>query len=97
MTKQELSAAMRRIADAVDRLESAGDIASRRVMLSEDQAVGAAQMLCLIRDLITVSSNEVFPKGDLLVLLEVLSRDQDIFPLGLGVQFWNMDVGEDES
>ena len=57
-------------------------------MLSPDQAVGAAAVLCFIRDLVTVSPREDYNRVDILVLLEMLSRDQELFPCGVGVLIW---------
>jgi hypothetical protein len=86
MTTRETAATMRRLADAIDKLPGELPIAGG---LDEDCAVGAGAMLCYIRDLLTNSPREhPWSTGELLVLLETISRDPDIFPAGVGNLMW---------
>ena len=64
---------------------------SRKPMLSADSAVGGAAVLCYVRDLLTNTPRDQFNRDELLVLLERISADQDIFPLGVGVMMWDVD------
>lgn len=45
-------------------------------------------MLCFLRDLFT-GDKQQYTTAEILVLLETLSRDPDIFPNGEGVAMWN--------
>lgn len=103
MTLQETSASLRKLADAFDRIRRekgetnieilAGTTLSKP-MFSEEDAVAAAGFLCYLRDCFTGSPKEVWSQGELLVLLEMISRDGEIFPLGAGQLMWQMDVGD---
>ena len=63
--------------------------------LEPESALGAAAFLCFLRDLITSSPLESYSKPSLLVLLETLSRDVEVFPHGIGVAMWGLEEGED--
>jgi hypothetical protein len=65
-------------------------------MLDGDAAVGAAMMLCYLRDLITVSPRLDYGQSDLLVILEAVSRDHELFPTGVGQVLWACEL-EDET
>lgn len=89
MTTKDAAATMRRLADAIEKLPD-GKLPIKGG-IDEDCAVGAGAMLCFIRDLITTSTRESYSQAELLVLLEVISRDPDVFPAGLGVIMWDAD------
>jgi hypothetical protein len=52
-------------------------------MLDGDFAVGAALFWSYQRSLITGAGKEIFTRDELLVILETLSRDAEIFPPGV--------------
>ena len=92
MTFTESAAAMRRVADAIDRA-----VAMQRIdpvtgkptpVFDGDAAVGAASMLCYLRDCFTTSPRDQWDRPTLLVLLETASRDGDLFPSGMGSIMW---------
>lgn len=56
--------------------------------MNPEAAAGAAAMLTYLRDLIMASSKRRYQQEELLVLLETISRDEDIFPDGTGVEMW---------
>ncbi len=65
-------------------------------IVGEQQALGAASLLCLIRDLFTGTPKESFSRGELLVLLETLSHDEQLFPHGIGTAMWAVEDEEVE-
>lgn len=91
MTTIETAATMRRLAAAIEKLPGGHLPISGGI--DEDCAVGAGAMLCYIRDLITTSTRDSYSLPELLVLLETISRDPDIFPAGVGTMMW---AAEDE-
>lgn len=96
MTFTETAAAMRKLADGIDKVVSQRgdtDTGHPKPMLEGEASVGAAVMLTYIRDLVTTSNREDWSHGVVLVLLETLSRDAEFFPCGVGQLIWN---AEDE-
>jgi hypothetical protein len=96
----ELSDVVRRLSRAVDSVAwkwRKEDPESRFPMpiLQEEAAVGAAAFLCYFRDLITVSNKETFRREDILVILEMLSSDDELFPMGIGRLMWEAYPDED--
>ena len=51
---------------------------------------GAALLITYLRDLFQASPRENYNKVDILVLLETISRDTDLFPTGIGVEIWSL-------
>lgn len=100
MTFREAASAMRRLADGIDKIvDSHGrDVGTGTPtpMLEGDHAVGGAAILCYIRDLVTTSGRETYDRPTLLVILEAISRDAQIFPCGVGTVIWNAE-DDDES
>jgi hypothetical protein len=99
MTLTETAAALRRLADSFDKVAknnpgAANPFGHKTPTLDEEQATGAALLLCYIRDLLTNSPRENFPREDLLVLLETISRDGELFPNGAGQLVWQLDDEE---
>lgn len=86
MTPSQIAGALRRIAE---KLDTHGLSPPWSMGIDADSAVGAAGMLCYIRDLFTVSSKDHFSRGEILVILETISRDPEIFPCGLGNIAWS--------
>lgn len=91
MTAIETAAALRRVADAVQQAGSPSLAKFPTAMLQGEAAVGAAGYLCYLRDLITASPIQFWSQVELLVLLETMSRDREVFPLGIGVVMWDME------
>jgi len=103
MTLTESAAAMRRLADGIDKIALKFHPSTQApfgngtmAMLDEDQATGAAALLCFIRDLVTTAPRDTYSREDLLVLLETISRDAEIFPLGTGQLIWQLEDEEEE-
>jgi hypothetical protein len=99
MTFTDTAAAMRRLADCIDRIvKQQGkdvDTGQPKPMLEDAAAAGAATILCYIRDLITNSSRE-FDRPSVLVLLERISCDSEIFPCGVAKIMWQAEEDEEE-
>lgn len=57
----------------------------------ESAAIGAASILCFLRDNFTTTPKETFSRDELLVLLESICGSTDFFPGGIGHQLWGMD------
>ena len=91
MTVHQTADSMRRIADALERAGAASIARFPDSMLEGEAAVGAAGFLCYLRDCITVSGHDTWTREALLVLLETMSRDADVFPCGVGQSMWNME------
>ena len=87
----EAVAGLRKVADALEKAGSPNIKGFPESMLSGEAAVGAAGLLCYLRDLITASGQESWSKPELLVLLEICSRDSEVFPNGTGVLMWDME------
>ena len=98
MTFTEAAAAMRRVADAIDHVvKSAGrdGTAGPNPEFDGEMAVGAAAMLCFIRDLVTAADCEM-GRPEFLVMLETISRDHQLFPNGMGHVMWNCEDDVDD-
>ncbi len=96
MTARETAAAFRKLADVFDRVAieaNAGKLTVNKAAcrLSEESALGAAGVLCYIRDLFTNAETEQVSRSEVLVILETISRDPEIFPHGTGQLFWQME------
>ncbi len=99
MTFQETASAMRRVADGIEKIakdfKHDPDNGKPKPMLEGEAGAGAAVMLCYLRDLITASSHEQWDRGTLLVLLETMSRDAEVFPCGVGELIWQAEDDAD--
>ena|SRR5579859_2092480 len=97
MNATETVDALRRLATVIERHAENKKLNFPRneAALDEAGAHGAAFMVCLLRDLIQASPVETWGKPRLLVMLETISCDPEIFPLGIGKLVWAMEV-EDE-
>ena len=56
--------------------------------------IGGAGLICYLRDLLTETPKESFTRGEILVLLESVSRDPDWFPSGVGIAMWQLEDSE---
>jgi len=97
MNIKQTAAAMHRVADALEQAGTGRLIDFPNTMLTGEAAVGAAAMLCYLRDCITSSPHDTWSRENLLVLLEITSRDGEIFPSGIGVQVWNYEDDDEQS
>ena len=89
MTATSAASAMRKVAQALERAGSFKLNEFPEAMLEGETAVGAAAFLCYLRDCLTSSPKEHWSQGELLVLLETLSRDAEMFPCGIAQTMWN--------
>lgn len=92
MTTQQMAAAMHRVADAFGKVPS-GNIWKKppETQLDGAIAVGAAGLLCYLRDLFTLGNKDQYSREEILVILEICSRDGDIFPCGVGHLMWQIE------
>ena len=94
MTYASVATTMREMADVLDSLPDSERNQETGMEVPEfkpERVVGAGAMLCYIRDLLTASPHENYNRVDILVLLEMISRDSDILPCGIGVMMWDED------
>jgi len=56
-----------------------------------DVQIGEAVVLCYLRDIITASNKDGWSKEEVLLLLLYLSKQEDLFPDGIGVKMWGME------
>lgn len=96
MTYYEAASAMRRLADVFDKVGKNAKTGAPKPMMSEEMATGAAIMLTYLRDLVTTGNRDVYPREDLLVLLETMSRDNEMFPCGVGRLIWDQVTEDDD-
>lgn len=83
------------MADALERAGTGKLVEFPKSMLEGEAAIGAASFLCFLRDCITSSPKDTWTRVDLLVLLEVTSRDKQIFPSGIGTLLYSMEHDEE--
>ncbi len=95
MTTRDAASAMRRIADVFDKMPSVKMKDQHQDQLQGDFALGAASMVCYLRDLFTLTDRHQFSQAEVLIMLEAISRDHELFPLGVGRLMWEME-DEDE-
>jgi hypothetical protein len=97
MTLHETADAMRRVADAIDKV-TFGEIdietGHPRPMLDGESAVGGAVMLTYLRDMITCVDRERVTQEWVLVLLETIGRDMELFPTGTASAIWQAEDDE---
>ena len=96
MTYYEAASAMRRLADVFDKVGKNAKTGVPKAMMSEEMATGAAIMLVYLRDLVTAGNRDVYPREDLLVLLETCSRDAEMLPCGVGTLIWDQMTEDDD-
>lgn len=97
MSTTEIARTLRRLANALEKV-GPGPTGFVEAVLDGEAAVGAASFLCYLRDCLTASDKDVWRREELLVLLETMSRDGELFPCGIGSLMWQMDAeGQPES
>ena len=63
----------------------------RLAPLPPDHAVGAAFMLCYLRDLLSPpGGRDEYTREAILKILKTISRDPEIFPDSIGTAYWLM-------
>ena len=72
---------LRRLADVVEQFEHIPKL--KQEAWPEEVQVGAAAMLIFLRDSFTISSKTSFTREDILVMLNLLQSDKDIFTVDL--------------
>jgi hypothetical protein len=87
MTANEIASTMRNLASAVEKVEGLSELWHSDA-LQPEAAIGAAGFLCYLRDCLTVSGKDVWTREELLVLLETMSRDPEVFPGGIAILMW---------
>lgn len=93
MTLKELASDYTRIGAKLSALESGNSsLPFPRGLMDADCAAGGAAILCFIRDAFTATPQEAWSRGEILVLLEILSHDSDLFPCGIGTMMWDCEV-----
>lgn len=92
MTLAQLAEDYVRIGRKLSELEAGkSDLPFPRGMMDAEEAPAAAAMVCYLRDLFTITPKESFTREEILVLLETVSSDPEIFPCGIGVKMWEME------
>jgi len=93
MTLYELAERFGDLRNAILRLPN-DTVPGQKPMLNGDHAVGAALLWTYLRDLFTTTPKDTFTRDEVLVLLETISRDGEMFPPGILEQVANCDGGE---
>ena len=83
MTTGELADQFESMASALRRMPTVTYSVERAPALDGEAAIGAAVLWAYARDLLTMTNRETFNRSELLVMLDVISRDPDIFPPGV--------------
>lgn len=81
MKGQEAAASLRKLANVLEKYNSVP--IPKKDALDEELQLGAAAMLMFIRDLFTVSGKDAFTRDEILVLLNMLQNDRDIFTIDI--------------
>ena len=77
-----LASRLRRVADVLERFDVL-PFPVNGEPLDEEVQPGAALMLMFIRDLFTGSTKEVYTRDEILVFLNLLQNDRELFSLDL--------------
>ena len=86
MKGAEMAAAMRRVAQVVEKFDQI-PLPKRDAFLDPDLQIGAAAIVMYLRDLFTVSSKEAFTRDEIMVILNMVQNDRDIFSADLVTLF----------
>jgi hypothetical protein len=81
MKGSEAAESLRKLAAVLERFDRIP--IPKRDVFDEDCQVGAAAMLAFIRDLFTIAGKDVFTREDILVLLNEIQHDREIFTMDL--------------
>ena len=86
MKGPEMAAAMRRVAAVVEKYDEM-PVLKRDALLGEELQIGAAAMVIYLRDLFTATTKEKFTRDEILVILNLVQNDRDIFSSDLVTLF----------
>lgn len=65
--------------------------------LPPEHALGAAYMLCYLRDLFAPpGGRDEYTRETILKILETISRDPEIFPDSIGAAYWQVTINNAE-
>ena len=73
---------MRKVADILEKYDNIPVIRDNEPM-EEEMQPGAALMLMFLRDLFTIAGKETFTRDEILVLLNSVQNDRELFTLDL--------------
>ena len=62
--------------------------------LDGEIAIGAASILCYLRDLFTAAGKDTFTREEILVILECIISDEQIFAGSIGQKVWDWEDGD---
>lgn len=82
MTTKDLAGTMQRCADALRNMPEM-IVPGEKPIFEGEYAVGAAIFWAYLRGLLTAAGKDDFTRDELLITLETISRDLDMFPGGL--------------
>jgi hypothetical protein len=83
ITGKAMAEAMRRMADAIEDLDQFPRLKSEQGPISEEHQVGAAVIVAYLRDLFTATPKEHFTRDEILIVLNEIQNDPNIFTLDL--------------
>lgn len=83
MTTRQLASELANVARALRAGPDGPFDQHPRPLITGEHLIGAALFWTYLRDLITASPRDVWPREDLLVMLETLQRDAELFPPGM--------------
>lgn len=85
MTGKQAAETLRRVADVLERVGTLPRLESDP--LDPEQQIGAAVLVAFLRDLFTTAGKEQFTRDEILVLLNTLQNDPEIFSVDLVTLF----------
>ena len=85
ITGKQAADMLRRVADVLERVGTLPRLQSDP--LDPEQQIGAAVLLTFLRDLFTTAGKEQFRREEILVLLNTLQNDPEIFSVDLVALF----------
>lgn len=80
MTAREQANSLRRLADAVEEIDLPFN--GEKPMMDDANAVGAISILQYVRSLFTTAGKDLFAREDILVIIDNIGHDPEIFPPG---------------
>jgi hypothetical protein len=96
MTVRELGAEYIAVGRALKDMPSSGArVGDYLPSLYGRAAAGAAVLLCFLRGLLTATPTELFARGELLAMLETLSRNGGLLPSAIGDRMWAVENSDE--
>ena len=83
LSGREAAEAIRRLAEVLEDYEVSPFYKPESGPLDPDLQIGAALMVSYLRDLFTGSEKESFSRDEILVLLDTIKKDTDLFTMDL--------------